>query len=85
MRLCKNQLTLLRAVGITAAVVVPSATTKRLCALGLMREAGKDSFACITPAGLRALADAAEAGRVELFVMPTKSVRVEKQNSGDNP
>lgn len=67
----KNQLSMLRAVGITAAVVVPSPLTKRLCELGLMKSVDADgSFAHITPNGLRALADAADAGKVDLFVMP---------------
>jgi hypothetical protein len=72
-RLGKNQLRLLRAVGITAAVVVPSPQTKRLCELGLMKSVDADgSFAHITPNGLRALADAADAGKIDLFVMPAK-------------
>lgn len=72
-RLGKNQLRLLRGVGITAAVVVPDALTRRLCELGLMKSVAADgSFAHITPNGLRALADAADAGQVELFVMPAK-------------
>jgi hypothetical protein len=70
-RLGLNQLRLLRAVGTTDAVVVPDALTRRLCELGLMASArANGSFAHITPAGLRALADAAEAGRIDLFVMP---------------
>lgn len=77
-RLGKNQLRLLRGVGINAAVVVPDPTTRRLCELGLMKSKPDGSFAHITPDGLRALADAADAGQVELFVMPTKPV-----NNGD--
>lgn len=70
-RLGPKQLALLRTVGTSSALVVASATSRRLCALGLMRAHGTDgSFAAITPAGLRALADAAEAGRIELFAMP---------------
>lgn len=73
MRLGARQLELLRSVGITSALVVPTATSQRLCELGLMRPNGRDgSFASITPAGLRALADAAEAGRIKLFVMPRR-------------
>jgi hypothetical protein len=68
----KNQLSLLRAVGITAAVVVPSAATKRLCELGLMKSVDTDGSFADTPNGLRAIADAADAGQVELFVMPAK-------------
>ncbi len=73
MRLGPNQLRLLRSVGTTAAVVVADRETRRLCELGLMASAETDgSFAHITPAGRRALADAADAGRITLFVMPEK-------------
>lgn len=71
MRLGIRQLRLLRTVGTTSALVVPDAISRRLCELGFMRASNPDgSFACITPAGLRALADAADAGRINLFVMP---------------
>jgi hypothetical protein len=74
MRLGKHQLELLRNLGATSAVVAPDKTTRRLCALGLMHaHGGKDgSFAAITPAGLRALADAVDAGKIRLFKMPEK-------------
>jgi hypothetical protein len=72
MKLGKNQLEMLRSVGTTAALVVPNPISRRLCELGLMKEAGKDSFAHITPAGLRSLADAAEAGHIQLFILPKK-------------
>lgn len=76
MTLGKHQLHLLKSVGLTAALVVPNATSRRLCDLGLLKAGGQDgSFAHITPAGLRAVADAAEAGRVSLFVMPEKKER----------
>ncbi|HRP26369.1 hypothetical protein [Thauera sp.] len=75
-RLGPKQLALLRTVGTSSALVVASATSRRLCALGLMRAHGTDgSFAAITPAGLRALADAVEAGRVEMFQMPEREAR----------
>jgi len=70
-RLGKRQLQFLRGVGVGAAVVVPNRYSRRLCEVGLMKAHGADgSFAAITPAGLRALADAAEAGRITLFQMP---------------
>jgi len=72
-RLGIRQLETLRAVGTHAALVVPDKTSRRLCALGLMVAHGDDgSFAAITPAGLRALADAVDAGRLTLFEMPNK-------------
>lgn len=73
MRLGRRQLELLRKIGCLSALVVPSATSRRLCELGLMKSHGDDgSFAAITPAGLRAVADAADAGKIELFKMPHK-------------
>lgn len=72
-RLGIRQLELLRTVGARSALVVPSRIGRRLCELGLMEAHGSEgSFAAITPAGLRALADAAEAGKIELFTMPEK-------------
>lgn len=71
-RLGPRQLAMLRAVGTTAAVVVPDRLSRRLVELGLMTAEPDGSFARNTPAGLRALADAAEAGRVTLFVMPER-------------
>lgn len=49
----------------TRAMVVPDATAKSLVARGLLREREPDGMVCITPAGLRALADEMEAGRVD--------------------
>jgi hypothetical protein len=73
MRLGLKQLQMLRAVGTTSAVVVSCRTTRRLCDIGLMEANGSDgSFASITPAGLRALADAVDAGKIDLFLMPKK-------------
>ncbi len=75
MRLGKNQLRTLRSAGTTAAFVLPTRETRRLCELGLMREASPGGFAHNAPAGLRALADAAEAGEITLFVMPDRARR----------
>lgn len=74
MKLGTRQLKLLRTVGTTSALVVPDNISRRLCDLGLMKAMGKDgnSLACITPNGLRALADAVDAGRIDLFKMPEK-------------
>lgn len=66
MRLGKNQLSTLNSVGTNMAIVVPTKETRRLVDLGLMVAEPNGSFARITPAGLRALADAAEAGKVEI-------------------
>jgi hypothetical protein len=67
----KRQLELLRDIGPMCALVLPDKTSRRLCALGLMFAHGVDgSFAAITPAGLRALADAADAGKIALFTLP---------------
>lgn len=70
MRLGPRQLELLRKVGTTRLLVAPDARSRRLCELGLMRAHGEDGgMVGITPAGLRALADAAEEGRIEIFRM----------------
>lgn len=73
MRLGKLQIRMLLSVGTDAAMINPSATTRRLCELGLMKSHGQNgSFAAITPNGLRALADMADAGIVDLFCMPDR-------------
>lgn len=73
MALGKKQLEMLRLVGTHSALVVPCARSRRLCDLGLMKAHGTDgSFAAATPAGLRALADAVDAGKMDLFVMPER-------------
>ncbi|ARO24798.1 hypothetical protein TAL182_CH03053 [Rhizobium sp. TAL182] len=73
MKIGARQLQMLKSVGTTSALVVPCPISRRLCEIGLMKSDEPDgSFAHVTPAGLRALADAAEAGRVDLFKMPEK-------------
>ena len=71
-RLGPKQLRHLTMVGANRALVVSDRTSRRLCDLGLMREMIPGGAVCITPAGLRALADAAEAGRVDLFTLPER-------------
>lgn len=74
MRLGKNQIDLLRGIGTHGALVVPNRMSRRLCDLGLLRSDSSDgSFAYITSAGLRALADAVDDGKIELFKMPKKT------------
>jgi hypothetical protein len=66
-RLGKNQLHLLGFLGRAGcALVVASPTSLTLTKRGLLAEASPGGCVHITPAGLRALADAAEAGRVQL-------------------
>ena len=73
MRLGRKQLELLRSVGTTAALVIPTRRSRRLCDLGLMQSDNPEgAFAYITPAGLRALADAVDAGRIDLFTPPRR-------------
>lgn len=55
-----------------AALVCPSPVSRSLVARGLMAAEPDGSFAHITPAGLRALADAADRGEVQLFTMPER-------------
>lgn len=66
MRLGKNQLDVLRGLGSPSmAMVVPNKEAKSLVKRGLLRTAESGGFACITPAGLRVLADALESGQIE--------------------
>lgn len=69
-RLGKKQLGLLRSMCCGLAVIVPDKMTRRLCARGLMHEAQPGAFVFVTADGLRALADAADRGEVDLFTMP---------------
>lgn len=66
----KNQLSLLKFIGVSRALVVANKEAISLTARGLLTDDGKGSFYHITPAGLRALADEAEAGRVMLWEPP---------------
>lgn len=77
MKLGTRQLELLRALAITRALVIHNKISRRLCEIGLMKAMGEDgnSFICVTPAGLRAIADAADAGRIELFRMPERPAK----------
>ena len=73
MRLGKRQIDLLMKLGTTRSVVLPDNTTRRLVELGLAHAEPNGSFTRITPAGLRALADLADAGKVEIpLKLPTK-------------
>jgi hypothetical protein len=66
MRLGDKQIELLAALGCpTWSMICGDKMLRRLAALGLLRPLGDDSFFCITPAGLRALADALDAGRIK--------------------
>ena len=78
MRLGARQLEMLKVIGTTSALVVPCPISRRLCEIGLLQAEADGSFARITPAGLRALADAAEAGRIALFVLPSKQIQSAK-------
>ncbi|MBO6759298.1 MAG: hypothetical protein JJ902_23445 [Roseibium sp.] len=72
MQLGNRQLALLRTVGTTDALVGATKRSRRLSARGLMREARPGGLVHITPEGLRALADAADAGRISLDPTPEK-------------
>lgn len=70
-RIGPKQLQLLRVLAGPVALVVACARSRSLTARGLLREAAPGAFVHITSAGLRALADAADAGRIRLEVLPT--------------
>jgi len=71
-RLGKEQLRLLRATGTNMFLIVADKRTRRLCELGLMAEARPDSFVYVTANGLRAIADAADRGQIELGKLKDK-------------
>jgi hypothetical protein len=59
-----KQLGALRDLALRYVGLVPNATDRSLIARGMLRQDGSEAY-CIAPAGLRALADAIEAGKVE--------------------
>lgn len=63
----RNQLRMLANISPRQAYVVPCRITRSLVKRGLMAATPSGAMAHITPAGLRALADAAERGDVNLF------------------
>lgn len=64
MKLGKNQLEMLTVLGCPGRfLVVPDKLSDSMVKRGLLHSV--DGFVCITPAGLRALADAVEAGTVK--------------------
>jgi hypothetical protein len=79
LRLGPQQLEQLHRVGTTMAVAVPTPMTRRLVALGLMQAEPDGALARLTPAGLRALADAADAGRIVLFDVEALKARWKAQ------
>ncbi len=81
-RLGIRQLEQLHRIGANFAVVVPTPMTRRLVALGLLQAEPDGSLARITAAGLRALADAADAGRIVLFDIEAIKARWKGTNAG---
>lgn len=72
MRIGKNQIDLLRCIARPGtALVVGDKISRSLVARGMAHEFGPDRWITITPSGLRALADAAETGRLELQFSPS--------------
>jgi propanediol dehydratase small subunit len=61
-----RQLALLNTLRRGLSLVVPNDVARSLIRRGLASTAGKDAFVYITPDGLRAIADAADAGRISL-------------------
>jgi hypothetical protein len=64
MRVGKNQIDILVVLASPMYLAVPGPECKGLIARGLLREREPGGYACITPLGLRVLADEMEAGRV---------------------
>lgn len=66
MRIGKNQLRTLVVLGSpTMSLVVPGPAERAMVKKGLLKTSDTGGCACITPLGLRALADEMEAGRVD--------------------
>jgi hypothetical protein len=66
MRLGRNQLRTLVVLGSpTMSLVVPGKAERAMIKRGLLRCADSGGFACITPLGLRVLANEMEAGRID--------------------
>ncbi len=66
MRIGKNQLEMLVALGSpTVALLVPGKSEAGMVKRGLLRERAPGKSVCITPFGLRVLADEMESGRVD--------------------
>lgn len=66
MRLGKHQLRLLRVLAGGCFQIVPDKVSRSLIAKGLAVAWSGDAFVGVTPAGLRALADAADSGQLDL-------------------
>lgn len=83
MRLGKEQRKRLVALGSPGmAQVVGCKVTRSLVKRGLLRSYEDDSFACITPSGLRVLANEMEAGRVEGAMEWSERERAKHSNKG---
>lgn len=76
------QLEQLRRIGTNLAIVVPTPMTRRLVTLGLLQAEPDGSLARITPSGLRALADAVDAGRIVLFDIEAMKACLKDMNAG---
>ena len=66
-RIGVRQLARIRALGTTYALIVPDALSRRLVELGLQAARPDGAMSHNTTEGLRALADAVDAGRITLF------------------
>ena len=86
MRIGKNQLRTLVILGSPSmSMVVPGKTERAMIARGLLKCDEKGGFACITPLGLRILADEMEAGRIDDAIERIrKSVERRKASDGSS-
>lgn len=73
-----KQLDALRGLALGLVGLVPDATDRSLIRRGMLRQEDGDGCYCIAPAGLRALADAIEAGKVEDALTTFARRRAEK-------
>lgn len=80
MRIGKDQLgTLIMLASPTCILLTPDRSSAGLVKKGLLREREPGRACCITPAGLRALADEMESGRVDDALEAIKKDAAERQ------
>lgn len=80
MRVGRDQLQILVMLGSpTMSLVVPDRAARALIKRGMLRASDTGGFACITPLGLRVLADEMEAGHVDDVLSRMKKETAERQ------
>lgn len=79
--LTSNQISVLFGLAGSRVLITPDRTSRRLAELGLLRSNDR-GVCCIAPAGLRALADAIEAGRQQDALDTLAAQRAQREANG---